>query len=277
MGKAMSVAQELEAIRTWHIQRNYKGGLVLRELNRPVFSPHVPQDKSTTEFDVMDAMALARRESYYLYYEVMPYGHRKQQIFCRGTTLGVDILTCLETWWVYDEELHCRVHRGFSNHANRLLHDILPLLAPPSDHRATIEVSGHSLGGAVAMLLAMKLKLRGYNVIKVTTVAAPRFCTQEGVTKLTALLPPDTLRIEDDCDVVPLLPPFAHHVGDKLWLVHKGPARFVPQSLQSSCWWVDSFFINFRFVEILCAFSQHHRVGSYISQIAAEIYKEESD
>ena len=70
-----------------------------------------------------DPMRLARRECYYVYYEIQPSGRLVQQVFCRGTTLKVDILTCLQAWTVYDEELQCRVHRGFRDQADRVLAD----------------------------------------------------------------------------------------------------------------------------------------------------------
>ena len=266
------VSQELNDIRQWHIQHGYKGGLVLRELNKPIFTGYYDiiddtddndEDQSYPDFEFLDAMALARRECYYLYYELMGNGEIRQEIFCRGTTLGVDILTCLQFWWQYDDDLDCHVHKGFANHANHLLQDVLPLLAPPTDKRATIEISGHSLGGAVAFLLAMKLKLRGYNVVKVTTVGAPRFCYASSVEHLSKLLPPDTLRIEDDLDIVPFLPPFARHLGDKLWIVDND-SRYVPFPQYP---WTESVWINFRFYEILTSFTKHHRVGSYIAQL----------
>lgn len=275
MGSQTSVAQELDDIRKWHIEHGYKGGLVLRELNKPLFwtsfSSNKDDSETTPEFDYEDPTALARRECYYLYYEVKGDGQVRQQIFCRGTTLQVDILTCLQFWWVYDDDLNARVHRGFRNHANHVLRDVLPLLAPPSDKRATIEVCGHSLGGAVAFLLATKLKLLGYNVVKLTTVAAPRFCNASSVHVLKTLIPKDTLRIEDDVDMVPFLPPFGHSLGDKLWLVDKGPARFVPYSVA----WTDSFLVNFRIGKVLSSFYQHHRVGSYIRQLEKSIMEED--
>jgi hypothetical protein len=260
MGTKKSVNHELQDIRKWHVEHGYKGGLVLRELQKPVFGS---TQEDTPEFEFMDAMALARRECYYIYYEIKGDGEIRQQIFCRGTTLGVDILTCLQFWWVYDEDLGCRVHRGFRNHANHLLRDILPLLL--SDKRATIEISGHSLGGAAAFLLAIKLRLLGYNVVKLTTVAAPRFCNASGVPILSRYLPPDTLRIEDDRDIVPFLPPFGRHLGDLVWLVDKGPARYVPFSPIYS--WTDSAFVNFRMWEVLSSFSKHHRVMSHARRL----------
>jgi triacylglycerol lipase len=122
----------------------------------------------------------------------------RQQIFCRGTTLAIDVLSCLSFWMVYDEELGCRVHLGFRNQADRIFKDIQPLLAPTDDKRPTVEVSGHSLGGALTYLIAAKLRKRGYKVVRATSVGAPRLCaTAAGASILESLLPRDNLRIEN--------------------------------------------------------------------------------
>lgn len=288
MGKVQDgVSRELEDIRAWHTENGYKGGLVLRELNIPIFTSSTDNndddnddndstitDQHHAEFEFLDAMALARRECYYLYYEVKGNGEIKQEIFCRGTTLSVDVLTCLSFWSKYDDDLQCRVHLGFGNHAQHLLKDILPLLAPPLDKRATIEISGHSLGGAVAFLLAIKLKLLGYNVVKLTTVGAPRFVYQDARPRLLKLLPKDTLRIECDLDIVPFLPPFASHLGDKLWMVHNDDEKDDEHDNCSVCFvpfpdfpWTESVWINFRFFPVLTQFAKHHRVRSYINEL----------
>lgn len=230
MGKhgAKSVKDELEDIRRWHVNRGYKGGLVLRELLQPLFG-NKDQNGNESIIEDLTCLNLPRRECYYLYYEITPTGEIKHEIFCRGTNLTIDIWTSLMTWMVYDEDLGCRVHMGFNRQANHILADILPLLAPPSA-RTTVRVSGHSLGGAVAYLLAAKLRQRGYRVVQVTGVEAPRVCaTQTGAKILMGLLPDDTMRIENDTDPVPLLPPFGHSVGNKLYLVDdKGAVAYLP-------------------------------------------------
>lgn len=157
MGKAQSVKDELDRIRTWHQDNGYKGGIVLRELDIPLYSPETFKaeedgDESFVEGgDDVDLTSLKptqmkQRECYYLYYEIKPNGHTLQQIYCRGTTIRDDIYTCLQSRLVYDDALGIHVHSGFLNHANRLVTDVLPLLGPPIS-RTTVEVSGHSLGG----------------------------------------------------------------------------------------------------------------------------------
>ena len=240
-----------------------------------------------------DPMRLARRECYYLYYEIQPTGRHVQQVFCRGTTLGVDLLTCLQAWTVYDEELQCRVHRGFRDQADRVVADLLPLLAPPQQNdRATVELAGHSLGGAVAAIVAGKLRQRGYRVVRLTTVGEPAYvATYRDAQQLRQLLPADHLRIENDRDFVPFLPPAAIHVGDKLWFpnfdsllssiigrVSKDadttassqpppPPRFVTDSPEHR--WTESFWLNFCVPEILLANGKPHRIPSYLERLDA--------
>lgn len=269
MGKrAQSVKEELDSIRQWHTDHGYKGGLVLRELSQPLY---VDSPSSGTVEDLeemaLDPMRLARRECYYLYYEITGNGQIRQQIFCRGTTLTIDILTCLSFWMVRDAELGCRVHLGFRNQADRILEDILPLLAPVHDERTTIEVSGHSLGGAVAYIVAAKLRKRGYRVVRVTSVAAPRFCaTAAGASKVEALLPEDNIRIENDTDIVPFLPPFGHHVGNKLYLIDESGEKAFVRS-DDPVPWVDSVFVNFRPLSLLMSRGNTHRLRHNISLI----------
>ncbi|KAG7355109.1 lipase class 3 [Nitzschia inconspicua] len=278
---AKSVKDELEDIRQWHVERGYKGGLVLRELLQPLFEHRSDpnQDISDNEMQrnnngiiTLEDLAnpnLARRECYYLYYEIKPNGEIKHDIFCRGTTLSIDIWTSLTTWMEYDQQLDCRVHMGFNRQATHILEDILPLMAPPGP-RTTVRVSGHSLGGAVAYLLAAKLKLKGYRVTEVTGVEAPRVCaSREAAEKLQLLLPNDTLRIENDTDPVPLLPPFGHCVGNKLYLVDSiGKAAYLTtnDTVQDKSW-TDSVFINARLWEIVSSRGQTHRIRYILPQL----------
>lgn len=200
IGTTKSVKDELDALRKWHMERGFNGGIVVRDLTRPLFSLdlfHSDNNETVSDKDQeMSNEVMNQRECYYLYYEIHSNGETRQQLFCRGTTLFRDVLTCLQTWFVYDEELGCRVHHGFNEHANRIVEDVIPLLVPPSD-KSTVELCGHSLGGAVAMLTAIKLRKRGYHVSKVTSVAGPRFCRgMEERDMLEKWLPANTIRIE---------------------------------------------------------------------------------
>lgn len=286
IGTKKSVKDELDALRKWHTTRGYNGGLVVRDLSCPLFSLDVfnsgnkdSEDNNTGPSGVLNDIALMnQRENYYLYYEIMSNGETRQQLFCRGTTLFADILTCLQTWFVYDDELGCHVHHGFNEHANRIVEDVIPLLVSPSN-QSTLEICGHSLGGAVAMLVAIKLRKRGYYISKVTSVGGPRFC--RGLAERDVLerwLPKDTIRIEDDLDLVTYLPPFGVSVGDKLWLVsdycngkkkdevYMLPREWMEDKLGRSDW-VESVWLNLRLFESLRKPSTTHRVASYAKKL----------
>ena len=150
VGSTKSVKDELDALRKWHIDRGYNGGLVVRDLTRPLFrldnvfhnSEATNSNENSNNSDnnnnkqLMDSNIghnMNQRECYYMYYEIHSNGETRQQIFCRGTTLFSDVLTCLQTWFEYDQELGCRIHHGFNEHANRIVDDVTPLLVPPND------------------------------------------------------------------------------------------------------------------------------------------------
>lgn len=289
MGKSVpgskSVKEELNAIRAWHQARGYQGGVVLRELDSPLFQAISDDNDDAVSFiidsgDEVESIPvelLPQRECYYLYYEIKSNGHNLYQIFCRGTTLLADVQTCLTSYLVYDEELGIHVHKGFRDHAQRLVEDVEPLLGHPHNPRATVEVSGHSLGGAVAMIVAMKLKKRGYNVQRVISVAGARFCARKDISVASTLLPNDTLRIEDDLDCVPFLPPWASSVGDKLWLTNirhdfalgfESAVKYIPRTAYlegggNDLSWTDDIFTNLRLPEALGMQNTTHRLRSH--------------
>lgn len=297
MGQHISVKAELNDIRQWHSANDYKGGLVVRDLTLPLWwltdndndddesnsnnqsstSPSAGDWSSHMEEIWNDPMRLARRECYYLYYEITPNGKIIQQIFCRGTALWVDILTCMQAWMVYDVDLGCRIHKGFRDQADRVMQDVLPLLASNHDRRAEVELCGHSLGAAVAAILAVKLRKRGYRVTKLTTIGEPAYVADEHAARvLQDLLPANRLRVEDDLDFVPFLPPFGSHVvGNKLWLTACAGARFVPKTSSlstnehDSAAWTDSVLVNFCVPEILLSNGKPHRIPNYLERLAA--------
>ena len=309
MGKAKSVKEELDCLRKYHIENGYLGGLIVRDLSQPLFSiddehkdariqevkfdssshdnkrTNNTENAATKEKNVQNVQNvlnetdtdMAQRECYYLYYEIKSNGHTKQEIFCRGTTLLVDVLTCLQSWFIYDEELGCHVHHGFKKHADRVVEDVLPLLAKPGDY-STIGVAGHSLGGAVAVLVAAKLRKRGYRVTNVLSVAGPRVCRRiEDGNVLERSLPKQTLRIENDVDIVPLLPPSGVSVGDKLWLVSDEGQQNA--FILSKSWlrdpensWSESIWLNMKVFETVINQHKAHRIATHVARLETDLF-----
>lgn len=258
-----SVKEELQTIKEWHQKHGYSGGIVLRELYSPLYSEDGIDDSPLPN----PKANLSSRENYYVYYEIQANGHQLHQIFCRGTTLLGDVLTCLNSRLVYDEELGIRIHAGFLAHANRLVKDVQPLLG--FGKMESVEVVGHSLGGSVAWIVGMKLRKRGYNVKRIISIAGARFLDTRDIEKATLLLPKDNLRVEDDLDIVTYLPPWASPLGDKLWLTNDH-VRFIPMKDQiGNLSWTDSPWINLRLFETIWNEKTTHTVRSYLKKMTS--------
>lgn len=276
MGSTSSVKEELDLLRKYHLDKGYNGGLVVRDLSLPLFTYYKSSSSSeSSEESSGSDKNMAQRECYYLYYEIKANGHKQQQIFCRGTTLLADVLTCLQSVYMFDEELECHVHHGFNKHADRVIEDVLPLLTPPGDSISTVEVAGHSLGGAVAMLVAAKLKKRGYNITCVLAVAGPRLCRgYEDRKVFEKYLPIHTIRIENDFDLVPYLPPSGVSAGDKLWLVsdegiEKAFLLLKDWIDEPSNEWAESVLLNCvtKIFSIIMNQNQSHRIATHVAKL----------
>jgi signal peptidase II len=96
-------------------------------------------------------------------------------------------------------DLGIPVHAGFIDDARAVWSFVRPQLRPGLETRVT----GHSLGGALAVLLAMRLRVDGLPVGHVITFGQPKVTTEEGVARFRDL---PLLRVVNHDDPVPLLP-----------------------------------------------------------------------
>lgn len=63
-------------------------------------------------------------------------------------------------------------HAGFKEVADAVIEDLEAFLEPGAE----VKIAGHSLGGAAAVIVAAKLKLRGYKIGKVGGARENRKC-----------------------------------------------------------------------------------------------------
>lgn len=182
----------LDQIREWHRNHGYHGGIVLRN-----FSDDTCSTMLDTVYDSMlGETEKWRRECYFIYYEVDGDGSRRQDIFLRGTAATSDYLVDFAIGKEYDEETGQYFHRGFLRKADAIIKDLLPLL-----HNTTpTYLSGHSLGGAVAAIVAWKLHMRGFLIGGVTSFGSPKFC-------VSPKAPFDIVTVSHEKDPIPQLPP----------------------------------------------------------------------
>ena len=121
---------------------------------------------------------------------------------------------------------HLPMHRGYRIIARECADALAPLML----RGYSVQLTGHSLGGAVAVATALLFRSRGVVVEKVVTFGAPKLGPRETREAAFAL---DVLRVVQKNDLVPLLPmsrPFVRkpyvHLGDGIVLDNDAPGRY---------------------------------------------------
>ena len=99
-----------------------------------------------------------------------------QFITIRGTNNNKNLSDDLDITVRKDRTVDIPVHAGFILAARAVYNDLKPLLKPGYK----TYVTGHSLGGAVAAILAIYLIEEGVKVERVVTFGQPRFTTVSG-------------------------------------------------------------------------------------------------
>jgi triacylglycerol lipase len=124
----------------------------------------------------------------------------RQFITVRGTDNNKNLDEDLTIAVREDRKIDIPVHHGFDSSARAIDNDVKPYLKPGYKTYLT----GHSLGAAVAALLAVYLIEDGVPVERVVTFGQPRFTTAEGAKRLTFL---PLTRVVDENDIIPLIAP----------------------------------------------------------------------
>jgi len=126
---------------------------------------------------------------------------KTQVIAVRGTTNVENAFVDIALKLTLDKHLGIRLHTGFSEASQQIYSDIRPLIKPGY----VVNTTGHSLGGAIAMVLAMHLDTDNYKVGKVITFGQPKITNISGANKFQHL---NITRVVTPKDLVPLVPPF---------------------------------------------------------------------
>jgi pimeloyl-ACP methyl ester carboxylesterase len=111
------------------------------------------------------------------------------------------------------------VHAGFESYIDAIYGDILIWLREKQGFRELI-LTGHSLGGGAAQILAGKLLEDDIPVESVITFGSPPAGNDAFSSALAESF--NFMRFENGCDIVPRLPSIAH------WLDHGGDRLFLP-------------------------------------------------
>jgi triacylglycerol lipase len=157
-----------------------------------------------------------------IYLDSNPTG-KAQWLILRGTANMPNLFDDLDFVGHDEHELGISVHAGFDGS----LQECLPWVIEHLDPKRPVWVTGHSLGGAVAVLLVATLDHRGYKDVSAITFGQPKFTDAHGAAMLAHL---NILRIVHNEDPVPMLPPLIVGRGYLAGYEHFGPEVIVSSS-----------------------------------------------
>lgn len=150
---------------------------------------------------------------------------RRQIVSIRGTETKYikSVLTDAEYTKQFDSKLGIHVHAGFRKAARELYDSLSPKL----DRAYSTVITGHSLGGALAVLLTYDLTVDGFKLEPTVTFGQPKVTNREGVEKFKAV---NLLRIINDKDPVAYVPPLSYVTSIKSPYQHAGGALVLQKS-----------------------------------------------
>jgi|GEM_PF-512939 len=124
---------------------------------------------------------------------------KTQVISIRGTSNIENAMVDVYLQLVEDRKTGLRLHHGFSLAARKIYAKLKPLLKAGYK----INTTGHSLGGAVALILAIYLDADRFDIGQVTTFGQPKVTNAAGAAKIQHL---NIIRVVTQLDLVPLVP-----------------------------------------------------------------------
>ncbi len=125
-----------------------------------------------------------------------------QFIAFRGTSNLENALVDLDLAFAIHPKLNVQLHQGFANAAAGAFDDMSEHL----DKTHAIRTTGHSLGGAIAVIIAMQLQRSGYMVGETVTFGQPKVTNFKGANTFSDL---PVTRVVTPKDLVPLVPPLS--------------------------------------------------------------------
>jgi hypothetical protein len=207
LASAPLLGQELEAaplrgesLSAYGFDTSFSELILLERLNAAVrFDPDVVIEANWRgEYDRVTVVELPSTKIRYALFE--DDARRTADVAIRGTVNLRNTAFDLQFLKARSEKLGIYLHSGFEKSAAAIYADLRPRLKPGY----SIRIAGHSLGGAVAIILGMLLSTDGYTVEKVLASAPPKVTDAEGWARFPRLR---VLRVAGPFDPVPFLPP----------------------------------------------------------------------
>lgn len=136
--------------------------------------------------------------SYYLAHSTVGVQH----LAFRGTSNLENVLVDLDVNLQMNKGLGIQLHQGFSSAAKSVYDDVLPHL----DKTKPVQTTGHSLGGAIAVIVGMYLQRDGFQLRNIITFGQPKVTNVHGAGVFETL---PLTRVVTPTDIVPLVPPLS--------------------------------------------------------------------
>ncbi len=190
-----------------------------------------------------------------------------QWVAVRGTANLKNVVEDAHYAKVHAPDLGVPIHAGFVEDARAVWSFARPRLRPGIETRIT----GHSLGGALAVLLAMRLSVEGQPLGRVITFGQPKVTTEAGVARFRGL---PLLRVVNHDDPVPDLPwetPGAargglyRHMGEELRFSDRGSFELLPEH-KAEAYFTSSFLARLGRENPL-----EHEIARYLGKIEGVI------
>ena len=231
--------------------------------NRASFAYNTPTEIQKTYPDTVRVASVNGTDVQYFIEN--PVSASSQVISIRGTANLANVREDAEYLPSKNHKLGIYVHKGFDEDTLLVYRDLLPHL----DKNKKVILTGHSLGAAISTLLMMYLHEDGFTIELSINFGQPKVTNRKGAGKY-AFLP--LLRVADENDVVPLLPPTTlldaihgtyQHIGSEIILLEGLFYVFQDEHLQRQTS-SDSFWKNLGHESIDEHFMKHylHNINS---------------
>lgn len=194
------------------------------------------------------------------YFLENPLNQNKQILSIRGTANVKNAIEDAEYLQVKNSKLGIYVDKGFDQDTALIYADVLPHL----DKNKEIIITGHSLGAAISTLMMMYLHVDGFKVGDSVNFGQPKVTNGAGREKYHDL---PLLRIIDENDLVPLLPPKSlldsihgqyTHIGPEVILLEGLYYVYQDEHLQRETDSI-SFWSNLRDLSVKAHFIKHYQ------------------
>jgi len=227
--------------------------------------------------------------NYNVNYYLLTGENKQLYLAIRGTSNIHNAIVDMKFDMENDEKLNIQLHDGFRRSARNIFHKLVNQKFKNSEKTILqyyhqkgyqLNITGHSLGGAIANILLIYLQKNQYKVNKVITFGQPKITDEKGVNKYSQI---SLLRVQNGSDIVPLVPLNValynyKHFGDYLILLKKEYFTYLNYELAAkiddTSSWVDlgiDILGNKGFNNSLKKGLVHHGIDQYIQQIDYKI------